>query len=359
MHNYSLHALVYVATQSISSNAEDRWHFEKNAKRNQFFLSDDNIKASLHDVRALVQAHITEDPARHRHEVTTVHLALRCIHQHVQTKLEIGFFQKIWGYIRGSEYRRHQREIQHVAQELHDMITTFLQRNCKDGVSIENESHARCHFSLRFKTLFGCHPKALIKKEAILVHTISNRIWNSANVQSQVGPEKYNTYERLMSEFYSGTHMLFEENDDESVLTELERQIGHGIEVRDSSHYGKVGAQKHRHIRGEHLPETLFFHGLFAKNEEAQKDECPIVPGKYAPAEHPRDLCFKAFWIQTERNPDGPDWTSWLKHRTLDFVQYFFLKVVFRRSRPQIANYIGPHGRGLPDHTPIIIRQLR
>jgi hypothetical protein len=159
-----------------------------------------------------------------------------------------------------------------------------------------------------------------------------------------------------MTELYVGSHMLFEEAKDESIIHVLCTKInpkkkplkkGH-VEERLSSHY-IPRSEKQLHIRGDHIPEALFYKGLFERHKES------IVPCKYANHAHKKNH-FKAFWIQTERTPSGPNWISLIKHSLVDYVQYFFLKYILRYSRPQIANYIGPKGRGVPDTNPIIIK---
>src|SRR5262249_2937136 len=155
--------------------------------------------------------------------------------------------------------------------------------------------------------------------------------WESKNVQGN--KNEYEKYKELMTEFYIGSHMLFEERDEGSILSELETKIKKGIEERYSSHYKPVGTERHHHVRARQHPEILFHKGTFLHGQ----------PGKYAPDSSKDENQFKAFWIQTERTPDGPNFLSMLKHRMVDYVQYFFLKHVLNSERPQISSYIGPN----------------
>jgi hypothetical protein len=219
-------------------------------------------------------------------------------------------------------------------------------------------------FTLKFEETFKVKSKPMTEPEKLLVRAISQRIWSSSNVQSQVSPsDKYQTYSDYMTSYYKGAHFIFEEAWNDSLLIKLKQDIGfeknkknlgrEQLAARVSSHYvRKVGEQDHVHLAGNHVPETVFGEvALPVKGDtvipgmrysmylEKHADEASQVKAK------------KFFWIQTENNPDGPDWISYLKHRTVDFVIYTFRK----KMGYQHAN-VGPYGYGPSDKTPIIIR---
>jgi len=214
--------------------------------------------------------------------------------------------------------------------------------------AIETEEAAHSKFDANFRALFQVQPEMPTYSEREFIDFISRKIWDSRNVQKLDEKEKYKAYEQLMTEFYSGSHMLFEENSKESILKELKQKFGNQIIERFSSHYGAVGSETQHSFRGRQLPEILFHEGFF------EIKDGKIIPAKYADSGIPEQNKFKAFWIQTEKTAERGDFSSWFWHR-VDFVQYYFLKNIIKSDRPQIANYVGPLGRGVPDTNPIII----
>ncbi len=213
---------------------------------------------------------------------------------------------------------------------------------------------ALCQFMREFPRRFGATPDAMKGAEIADVLCVSKRIWSSANVQG--AEDKYAAYADLMEEDAIGSHLLFEEGGERpSLLAEIEAKAGSELERRVSTHYGKVGDEIHKHIRGNLFSETLMFTGTIGIKEDGtvvtQHDKAAYwKEGKGVRA-------MRVTWRQRESYPDGPDWTSWTLHRTVDFLLYAFLKNVLKSPRPQVAKYTSvTKGRGLPDNTPVIIR---
>lgn len=354
MNNFDLiQSITYVAVQYSSSEALTSCHLKKD--KGMYIVADDRkAPASLDDIGALT-AEVIRSNFNHT-EKRAAYIALQCILDHFNGRSKFrSFFQTkpVFNPFNYKKKRREEEKIHGICQKINQFCAAKSPNH-----HVQSEAEARCRFSREFKSQFQCIPRGLLKREAILLDMISKRIWSSKNVQQKASNEKYGEYKKLMTEFYVGSHMLFEEKENESVLKQLERSIREGIENRVSSHYGKVGAETHRHIRGKQLPETLFYHGIFNLKGGKKKQ---VVPGIYAHGQKnsrvfSKSNQFKAFWIQTERTPDGPKFKNWLKHRSVDFLQYFFLKNVLKSKRPQIANYVGPWGRGVPDSNPIIVR---
>ncbi len=219
---------------------------------------------------------------------------------------------------------------------------------------------ALCQFMKEFPQHLGATPDAMKGNEIADVLCVSERIWHSENVQS--APDKYAAYVDLMQEDAIGSHLLFEEEGyDTSLLNEIERKAGSPLEGRVSTHYGAVGDQMHKHIRGNLFSETLMFTGVVGV-----KDDGTVVSrngkgaywDKLSPEEQRGAKPMRVTWRQRESYPDGPDWTSWILHRTVDFLRYAFLKNVLKVPRPQVAKYTSvTKGRGLPDNTPVIIQK--
>lgn len=202
-------------------------------------------------------------------------------------------------------------------------------------------------FKYEFSSIFNRRLKRLSPADEKTISLVSQKIWNSKMVQQS--EDCYGVYKKCMTEFFIGTHIVFRD-DDRSFFKALDE----GSLERNSSHYGKVGSHKQRHIMGSALPETLFFKGhLGLCNGQ-------IKAGKYwkhLPEEHKQQHTpIKVVWIQAENTPDGPNFFDWLYHRTIDFVVYFVLKNVLKSERPQIGPYTTKEGlRGLPDTSPLFI----
>jgi len=343
----TVQALSYVASQSISKGGLNSCHLKK--ENDLFSITDDNaLPLTIDDIDQIIsesfqQDNLTPDEKRARFK------ALQCILEGLQQRKEPSFITTLFWHIKGKHYLQRKQHEELVIAQLRYNIDQFCAQEDYDDLA-SSETEARCQFNMEFKEQFKHRPSRLEKNEALLLDVISKRIWDSKNVQEKPKEKQYEEYKRLMTEFYVGSHMLFEEADDESILELLENQIGPGVEPRFSSHYGKVGDEVQHHIMGKQLPELLFHHGIFKQKKER------VIPGSYSKIDLPKDKQFKAFWIQAERTPDGPSRLSWLKHRTVDFVHYFFLKKIAKSNRPQIAKYVGPFGRGVPDSNPIIVR---
>lgn len=340
-------ALVYVATQSITAHP----HFHLKRKGDSYLLTQGKTQLDINGLTLLVNNILQGSSDCQTRPI--VYRALKCLSLHLEKQMRIGCLQRLWWIITCQTEKRLQNLER--CKALHEIVKLKI-AEFNDAAEINSELAARCEFTLRFKKLFKCTPRPFLKGEAILVDTLSKRIWNSKNVQEVDEQQKYSKYEELMTELYVGSHMLFEEARDESIIRSLYAKVnpkkrllkkGH-IEERLSSHY-VPRREKQLHIRGDHIPEALFYKGVFERHKES------IVTCRYARDAHKINH-FKAFWIQTERTPNGPNFISLIKHNLVDFIQYFFLKYILRHSRPQIAHYIGPKGRGVPDTNPIIIK---
>lgn len=223
---------------------------------------------------------------------------------------------------------------------------------------------AYMRFMLEFVDLFGVDPEKMSDPEEKLMTAISDKIWASANVQEHPQPNKYEEYRKLMISYYKGGHFNFEENEGDSFLNVLKDRIGFindkenlgkdQLAARVSSHFVKfVGEENHVHLAGNQIPETVCGEVLLPEQNGV------LIPGirfDIYKEKHPEKAKLiepkKMFWIQTENNPDGPDWQSYLIHRTLDFGIYVFRKKLGFKD----AN-VGPYGYGPGDKTPIIIRR--
>lgn len=231
-----------------------------------------------------------------------------------------------------------------------------------DTSKIDNGQHAFEHFILEFNEVFpSAQLKPMSEPEKKLMDQITDRIWKSANVQECPPQERYVAFRDLMKQFYSGAHLVFEEQEADSFLKQLQEKVGftpdkHNLgdkmlAGRVSTHYvKKVGEQDHVHLAGRQIPETVFSEVLLPVKDGS------VIPGIRADMyqeQHPKESIKtkKVFWIQTENHPDGPDWRSFLLHRTFDFLNYMFRKMFY----PKQAN-VGPFGYGPGDKHPIIIR---
>ena len=317
----------------VTTESKNRY-VRKDKEGNYSFVSKNN--ATIADLKALVldAANAAQSPE----EKKEIRQACINIHNRLQHP---GLFKRIFSFVFKNEN----------TAGLQAILETQINSVQDDHVSSLEEAELK--FFGEFSKIFGKTPKAMSDNEKELIKKTSKLIWESKEVN-----KNYEKYKENMIEFYSGSHMLFVLPEGVSILETLKSKA---LE-RVSSHYvEKVGDEMHHHIMGSQLPETLFHEGVFAEKEGA------ILPGKYYEApqngkakvlsdqEKTGAKKVKAFWIQTERTPDGPSWKDLLYHRTVDFVQYFLLKNVFHSPRPQIANYVGPKGRGVPDSRPIVL----
>lgn len=173
-------------------------------------------------------------------------------------------------------------------------------------------------------------------------------------------------YNDFMTEFLIGSHIVLELEGQKSILEKFK------VTKRVSSHYvDNIGDKTHYWVSGQEviagalcgeteMPVTVTDKGeseLVAKGkswEQYQKNENKSEAVKSK----------KFFWIQTERNPDGPKILDYIKHRLFDFVIYFFLKNIFKYDRPQVSRYTARAvkdvgtvvGRGRPDTNSIHLR---
>jgi hypothetical protein len=254
----------------------------------------------------------------------------------------------LWSKLFGGNTRRELLQFK-------EQIAVYSSEATQDCAS---HDEALVRFYGEFEALFGERPQMLAENERALVMGVSKRVWDSVTVQMHPDPRipgnKYDAYKELMTEFFSGTHMVFLEEEGESFVEELKASHVQPLE-RVSSHYvQKVGDAKHLHLMGKQLPEVLFHEGMYYYDNNGLK----LLPD-HALSGDQLSKKRKVLWIQTERTPDGPKWSDLLYHRSVDFVQYFVLKNIFKVERPQIARYVGPNGRSLPDKQPIVLRQPR
>lgn len=227
------------------------------------------------------------------------------------------------------------------------------------------------------------------------------KIWKSQNVQAS--SNKYKTFNKLMQEFYIGSHMIFEDADIDEYKEFLKNK---NIKDRVSTHYGKVGSHMQHSLKGKQLPETLFARGDFAISEDnevmTQKTKgayAKLKPG-FTEIENVikrENLCFLPFeeqkkrskiihaiWMQNENRSDGKSWLEALKnkeylaHRLLDVPYYLLLKLessIIRKTcsilkkpissmmdqwlnRVQVTHYTSKKmGAGLSDNMPIYLRK--
>jgi hypothetical protein len=225
-----------------------------------------------------------------------------------------------------------------------------------------NYLNAFYRFLLEFKET---NPKApeMNQLEKNMLLSISNRIWNSKNIQSS--SNRYAEYKILMTHFYSGSHFLFEESPKtKTLLAQLKQKNGFVDDTNDlgrenlasrvSTHYvTKVGEQLHVHLAGDHIPETVMSTVKLPLNESGK----PIFGKRHDlfckdNNKNENEVNHKTYtWIQTENHPDGPDWTSYSLHRTIDFIPYFMRKKIFKCENPNV----GPYGYGRGDNNPIVI----
>ncbi len=342
--NNMINCVVHLACQSETQNKH--YSYVK-LNENKEFVCVDKQDAKLNDLDLFIQKLSESITNMKKEDLNTVKTALQMINGRIVKKMEPNFLTKIWLSLFGG---LHKEELTSLHNKINNVISQIDDEN--NGLVLTNQ-HARCKFFSEFKDIFSTTPKALTRNEAILVENISKKIWDSKNIQNLPDSDKYAEYKKLMTEFYIGTHMLFEEEENNSLLNTLSTNAQ--VEERYSSHYGRIGGEKQHHIRGAQIPEALFHEGFFAVKKADNK---PLV-GKYfknLTAEQQSDAkAKKFFWIQTERTPDGPDLKSLIYHRTVDFVQYIFLKHVLRSERPQIATYKAAQGRGLPDSNPIVV----
>lgn len=213
---------------------------------------------------------------------------------------------------------------------------------------------AHAFFMMDFQNIFHKTPPMMTGPERLLIGTISDRIWNSENVQKS--ENRYIEYKKLMTKYYSGANFHFEEH---SLLQTLKDKIGFKDDKKDmgrkqlaarvTSHFVKfVGEVEHVHLAGRQIPETVMHTVELCVNHDGQP-----VTGIRADMHDAKLPTRKYFWIQTENNPDGPDWTSYLKHRSIDFVIY-----KFRQKMGYEDVNVGPYAYGNGDKNPIIIRPM-
>jgi len=256
----------------------------------------------------------------------------------------------------------------------HNRVVAFMKSPTKANINIVNADQAYMRFMLDFSTIFGVEPKKMSEPEKKLMAAISERIWSSQNVQKKGDPTaKYKEYRQLMTSYYKGAHFNFELGNGESFLNDLKNKVGYvddksnlgkeQLAARVSSHFVRaIGEVDHVHLAGEQIPETVCgevelplkkdgIHGIlipgirydmYVEKYRIRRSNVEEIKPK------------KFFWIQTENNPDGPDWTSYLKHRTIDFVNYTCRK--FFKCKD--AN-VGPFGYGPGDKTPIVIGMMK
>jgi hypothetical protein len=237
-----------------------------------------------------------------------------------------------------------------------------LQKIISHNLQISNSKNAYKRFILEFNEIFGTDPKKMSAPEKRLIEVISERIWNSENIQEKVSAaDKYAEYRDLMAKYYKGAHFNFILENEESILSTLKEKVGYTADKQDlgkdqlaarvSSHFVKfVGEQDHVHLAGRQIPETVFH------ETELAEENGELVSGirfdMYREKSKSIVLISKrVFWIQTENNPDGPDWISFLKHRSIDFFLY-----KFRQKLGYKDVNVGPFGYGVGDKNPIIIK---
>ncbi len=220
-------------------------------------------------------------------------------------------------------------------------------------------------FMLEFEDIFHTKPKLMTTSEKKLMEEISNRIWNSPEVQ-QSGIPPYEVYKQLMAKYYSGSHFHFEEKPNEKpILDVLKEKVGYKDDKKDlgkdqlaarvSSHFVKfIGEQNHVHLAGEQIPETVMSEVTLCEDPTSGELITGVREDMVTKEQKLNKTAKKFFWIQTENNPDGPDWTSFLKHRLLDFPIYFF-----RKKMGYADVNVGPFGYGRGDRDPIVIHYRR
>ena len=276
----------------------------------------------------------------------------------------------------GSSQQTEANEILNVLDQAETQLQALSQN---PPLSNNPKSHleALTLFMSEFQRRFGVKPDAMKGAEIFDFIEMGRRVWESSNVQTQPLDERYAKFAELMEEDAIGSHILIVEQPGTPTLFETVSQRVGGIakpadpytkistklEERVSSHYGKVGDEIHHHIRGNLFSEMLMHHGTVGFKER----NVVLQGGKAAywtqlnETEKAGAAETRVTWRQKESYPDGPDWKSWMLHRTVDFLLYAFLKNVAKVDRPQVAKHKLVHAegrtgvRGLPDTKPVVI----
>lgn len=246
------------------------------------------------------------------------------------------------------------RSTPHQNQQILTFLSTKLDKHAyptPEGSHLESLAY----FMSQFQSRFGKKPDAMKGAEIHDLFSLSERIWNSANVQ--LSNDKYQAYANLMEEDVIGSHLLIEEIPGQPTLLDTIKGKTQ-LETRQSTHYSNVDEDQ-SHIRGNLFSETLMHAGsvgiknrqVVLQNRKATYWKNLTEPNRSEAKE------MHVTWRQRESYPDGPDWVSWILHRTLDFGLYVYLKNYGCPTRPQVAKYKSiKKGRGVPDTNPVIIR---
>lgn len=99
---------------------------------------------------------------------------------------------------------------------------------------VSSDLEALCQFMEEFPILFGTQADVMKGHEIIDLFQVSQRIWNSKNVQQEAPEKRYEIYRDLMEEDTIGTHLLFEESETEpSFLQTLQEKMGTDLNRKD------------------------------------------------------------------------------------------------------------------------------
>ena len=252
------------------------------------------------------------------------------------------------------------------------LITTLENDEPKISEALFHEpsSHleALCQFMYDFEDNFNIYPDPLKGAEIDDLILISERVWDSANVQELSSEKQYEKYAELMSEDMIGSHILIEEDtDDKSLFNTLEKKIGSALKHRYSSHYvSKVKrVEMHRGFDGNLFPTTLIYQGSVGiKDGKVVTHNNGAAYWRNLPAgKKQRAKEMKMTWRQREAH-DMSRIPSAIMHCLIDFPHYLWRKSYWSPDRPNIARHtmIDSSKRrlyGRPDTDPVILRLYR
>lgn len=394
----SLEALACIAHQSYASNGKLECIESESVDSGRYRLlktsKNDKNKASFETVSDIchkIYAQVLENQASHNEpEYTTARLAFKCIHKRLMREIHLNKIQRTLAYLSPSYRRRKEVELQPYLELALFIEQKILSKYPKvNAADIRTAEQAHLKFALDFDQQLGVQPRALDRGETLLVDAVSQRIWESGNVQDITKEEaekqtskKYERYVDIMAnEFFRGSHMLFvtepgkaslaktlidsinesmNETGQRELIPPSNAPLGR-IQERITSHYRpcRERGQDNRqyHLQGSQLPEIIFAEESFAvKQSEKEPGVLLVKTGRYYGQDKDEnadnDCQQKKFtWLQSERTPLGPTWRNWAKHGLVDFMLYLFAKHVRRK----VNCNIGPYGNGRSDQHPLII----
>jgi hypothetical protein len=113
-------ALVYVATQSISTNP----HFHLKRKGGAYLLTNGKSKLDIDGLNFLVTKILQANPETDCYLKPIVYRALKCLGQHLQKQMRIGCLQRLWWTITCQTEK--QLKILERCKVLNEIVKQFL-----------------------------------------------------------------------------------------------------------------------------------------------------------------------------------------------------------------------------------------